>query len=157
LLKLKHPYNSKPIVLLRAGLRSFLAFYSVMAHYSYQNINNNNKPIGMYLVEAGLLSEAQVGVALADQDVTSMLFGEILVTRGWVKAQTIEYLMQKIVLPERAAAKLSFSDLESSLIRQKPKSTYTPGEHGGSLQGSRRSNSREAPSPSKEDGVNWIG
>jgi hypothetical protein len=129
-----------------------------MAHYSYSNNNNDSKPLGAYLVEAGLLSEAQVGVALADQNVTSMMFGEILVTRGWVKAQTIEYLMQKIVIPERAAARLSFSDLESSLIRQKPKSTYTPGAHNkGDLQDSKIATSHEKSAPSKEDGVNWIG
>jgi hypothetical protein len=128
-----------------------------MAYYSYPNANNSNKPLGAYLVEAGLLSEAQVGVALADQDVTSMMFGEILVTRGWVKAQTIEYLMQKIVIPERDAAKLSFSDLESSLIRQKPKSTYTPGEHHNAWQDSQMAASQKKSSSSKEDGVNWIG
>jgi hypothetical protein len=128
-----------------------------MAHYSYPNANNNSKPIGAYLVEAGLLSEAQVGVALADQGVTSMKFGEILVTRGWVKAQTIEYLMQKIVIPERAAAQVSFSDLESSLIRQKPKSTYTPGAHNDTWQDSQMAASKKKSAPSKEDGVNWIG
>jgi hypothetical protein len=143
------------IALLNTDLRSFPAFYMVMAHYSHPNISN--KPIGAYLVEAGLLSDAQVGVALADQGATSMLFGEILVTRGWLKAQTIEYLMQKIVIPERTAAQLSFSDLESSLIRQKPKSTYVPGEHDGSLQDAWMAASKKTSSQTKEDGVNWIG
>jgi hypothetical protein len=128
----------------------------VMAHYSSPQIVRSNKPIGAYLVEAGLLSEAQVGVALVDQDATSMLFGEILVTRGWVKAQTIEYLMQKIVIPERAAENCSFPELESSLIRQKPKSTYTPGAIDHSFQNSRVADSKGKHS-SKEEGVNWIG
>jgi hypothetical protein len=142
------------IVLLHTDLRSFPALLMVMAYSSQQDIKSN-KPLGAYLIEAGLLSEAQVGVALVDQGATSMLFGEILVTRGWVKAQTIEYLMQKIVIPERAAEKLSFSDLESSLIRQKPKSTYTPGMTDGSLQASRVAESK-GKHP-KEDGVNWLG
>jgi hypothetical protein len=142
------------IVLLHTDLRSFPALLMVMAYSSQQDIKSN-KPLGAYLIEAGLLSEAQVGVALADQGVTSMLFGEILVTRGWVKAQTIEYLMQKIVIPERAAERLSFSDLESSLIRQKPKSTYIPGMMDGSLQESRVADSK-GKHP-KEDGVNWLG
>ena len=142
------------IVLLRTGLRSFPALLMVMAHYSHPDIKSN-KPLGAYLIEAGLLSEAQVGVVLADQGATSMLFGEILVTRGWVKAQTIEYLMQKIVIPERAAEKLSFSDLESSLIRQKPKSTYIPGMTDGSFQESRAADSK-GKKP-KEEGVNWLG
>jgi hypothetical protein len=128
----------------------------VMAHYSSPQIVRSNKPIGAYLVEAGLLSEAQVGVALVDQGATSMLFGEILVTRGWVKAQTIEYLMQKIVIPERAAENRSFPELESSLIRQKPKSTYTPGAIDHSFQDSRVADSKGKHS-SKEEGVNWIG
>jgi hypothetical protein len=146
--------QQRMIVLLHADLRSFPALLMVMAYSSHQDIKSN-KPLGAYLIEAGLLSEAQVGVALVDQGVTSMLFGEILVTRGWVKAQTIEYLMQKVVIPERTAEKLSFSDLESSLIRQKPKSTYTPGMTNGSLQESRVANSR-GKHP-KEDGVNWLG
>jgi hypothetical protein len=128
-----------------------------MAYYSSPQTVQSIKPLGAYLVEAGLLSEAQVGVALVDQDATSMLFGEILVTRGWVKAQTIEYLMQKIVLPERAAEKRSFPELESSLIRQKPKSTYTPDMTERSFQTSRIADSKEKHSASKEDGVNWIG
>jgi hypothetical protein len=142
------------IVLLHADLRSFPALLMVMAYSSHQDIKRN-KPLGAYLIEAGLLSEAQVGVALVDQGATSMLFGEILVTRGWVKAQTIEYLMQKIVIPERVAEKLSFSDLESSLIRQKPKSTYAPGMTNGSLQESRVADFK-GKHP-KEDGVNWLG
>jgi hypothetical protein len=59
------------------------------------------KPIGSYLVEAGLLSLGQVEVILADQRATGMKFGEIAVTRGWVKHQTIEYLMSRVILPER--------------------------------------------------------
>ena len=128
-----------------------------MAYYSSPQTIQSTKPLGAYLVEAGLLSEAQVGVALVDQGATSMLFGEILVTRGWVKAQTIEYLMQKIVLPERAAEKLSFPELESSLIRQKPKSTYTPGATDSFLQHSRIADSKKKNSSGKEEGVNWIG
>jgi hypothetical protein len=59
------------------------------------------KPLGAYLIEAGLLSEAQVQVILADQLATDMKFGEIAAVRGWVKQQTIDYLMDKVVIPER--------------------------------------------------------
>lgn len=61
------------------------------------------KRLGGYLVEAGLLTPAQVDVALNDQKMTGMLFGEILATRGWVKQQTIDYLMKKVIEPERQA------------------------------------------------------
>ena len=62
------------------------------------------KRLGGYLVEAGLLSPGQIDVALNDQKLTGMRFGDILVTRGWVKQQTIEYLMQKVIVPERQAS-----------------------------------------------------
>ncbi|NJL23082.1 MAG: hypothetical protein HC895_23290 [Leptolyngbyaceae cyanobacterium SM1_3_5] len=64
------------------------------------------KRLGDYLVEAGLLSEAQIHVALNDQNLAKqqgspMKFGEILATRGWVKQQTIDYFMKKLVVPDR--------------------------------------------------------
>lgn len=64
------------------------------------------KRLGGYLVDAGLLTPAQVDVALNDQKMTGMRFGEILAARGWVKQQTIEYLMQKVILPEQKAIHL---------------------------------------------------
>jgi hypothetical protein len=66
-----------------------------------QQAFEQSKPLGEYLIEAGLLTEAQVYVALNDQQMTGMRFGDILATRGWVKEQTIEYLMEKIVVPDR--------------------------------------------------------
>lgn len=61
-----------------------------------------SKRLGDYLVEAGLLSKGQIEVALADQVNNNLKFGDILVRRGWIKEETIEYLMEKIILPERA-------------------------------------------------------
>lgn len=60
-----------------------------------------SKRLGGYLVEAGLLTTAQVDVALNDQKITGMRFGEILVVRGWVKQQTIDFIMKRVILPER--------------------------------------------------------
>jgi len=74
------------------------------------------KFIGEYLIEAGLLTQAQVGVALTDQDSSPMMFGEIIATRGWVKSQTIEYLMQKIIEPERQS--FLATELSSGMARQ---------------------------------------
>jgi hypothetical protein len=59
------------------------------------------KYIGSYLVEAGLLSTAQVDVILCDQTTTSMRFGEIVASRGWLKEQTIEYLMKYLIAPHQ--------------------------------------------------------
>jgi hypothetical protein len=59
------------------------------------------KRLGSYLIDAGLLTEFQVDVALNDQEATGMRFGDIIVERGWVKRQTIEYLTRKIISMER--------------------------------------------------------
>jgi hypothetical protein len=61
------------------------------------------KRIGGYLIDAGLLTIDQVNVALNDQRATGMRFGEILVARGWLKEQTIEWVMEKVVIPEKKA------------------------------------------------------
>jgi hypothetical protein len=60
-----------------------------------------DKRLGSYLIDAGLLTAFQVDVALTDQDSTGMRFGDIIVERGWVKKQTIEYLHRKIIELER--------------------------------------------------------
>jgi hypothetical protein len=60
-----------------------------------------DKRLGSYLIDAGLLSPSQVDVALNDQASTGMRFGEIIVERGWVKQQTIDYLHRKIIELER--------------------------------------------------------
>jgi hypothetical protein len=74
-----------------------------------------SKRLGDYLVEAGLLTDSQIEVALADQLTTGLRFGEVLVRRGWIKEETIEYLMQKIIVPERAGSgQNAASYLESS-------------------------------------------
>ncbi|MGF1601263.1 MAG: hypothetical protein ACFCU8_04455 [Thermosynechococcaceae cyanobacterium] len=62
------------------------------------------KRLGHYLIEADLLSAAQVEVALCDQQATGLRFGEVLVKRGWLKEQTIEFLMSNIILPQRTVA-----------------------------------------------------
>ena len=72
------------------------------------------KRLGDYLVEAGLLTKAQIEVALADQVTTNLRFGDILIRRGWIKEETIEYLMEKVVLPERTGLQNATSYLESS-------------------------------------------
>ncbi|MGB8701814.1 MAG: hypothetical protein WCD18_20555 [Thermosynechococcaceae cyanobacterium] len=134
----------------------------------------SSKPLGAYLIEAGLLNEAQVGVALADQNTTAMPFGEIVVTRGWVKEQTIEYLMKKVILPERRAAKNTQSSLAEGLARQRPASANPSTADLGSAQSQatpphsinpktttppRPINPKTTTPPTApmEEGVNWIG
>lgn len=66
------------------------------------------KRLGSYLVDAGLVSPAQIDVALNDQEfMDNMRLGDILVTRGWIKQQTLDYLIEKIVEPEQQRARQS--------------------------------------------------
>lgn len=81
---------------------------------SAQTSVTESKRLGDYLVEAGLLTESQIEVALADQLTTRLRFGEVLVRRGWVKEETIEYLMQKVIVPERSGLDQNQSFLASS-------------------------------------------
>jgi hypothetical protein len=122
------------------------------------------KPLGAYLVEAGLLSDAQVTVALTDQNLTSMSFGEIVVTRGWVKEQTIEYLMEKVILPERKSVNTPPVELESGLVRQgiplkTRKSVGSVGPDRSPHLPTRPVGSKATTPPTAGDteGVQWIG
>jgi hypothetical protein len=69
---------------------------------SSPSLSSSSKCIGNYLLEAGLLSAAQVDVILSDQASTGMRFGEIAVSRGWLKEQTIEYLMKHLIMPQQS-------------------------------------------------------
>ncbi|MEN9230697.1 MAG: hypothetical protein Q6L68_07310 [Thermostichus sp. DG02_5_bins_236] len=51
--------------------------------------------IGQVLLQAGLLTEAQVQVALQDQSYCGVRFGEILVTRNWIKQETVDFLVEQ--------------------------------------------------------------
>lgn len=61
------------------------------------------KRLGNYLVDAELVTPAQIEVALADQRATGSRLGDILVARGWLKPGTIEFIMEKVVVPERSS------------------------------------------------------
>lgn len=52
--------------------------------------------IGTHLVEAGLVTQAQVEQALLEQQTSNKRLGEILVNHGWVTSQTVEYMMKLI-------------------------------------------------------------
>ena len=101
------------------------------------------RPIGAYLVEAGLLTDAQVGVALADQSTTAMPFGEIVVARGWVKEQTVEFIMEKVVVPERAPQ--TASGMQDCLTRRRRPVSGQP------------TSAASNRSPADQGGISWIG
>ncbi len=58
-------------------------------------IEHLSKPLGVYLREANLLTDDQIRVALWDQQATGMLFGDVLLARGWVDEETLEYYLQQ--------------------------------------------------------------
>ena len=73
-------------------------------------LSSYQKRLGAYLLEAGLVSPDQINVALNDQQATGMKFGEVLVARGWLKEVTVEWIMEKVVLPERQAIESQISE-----------------------------------------------
>jgi hypothetical protein len=79
--------------------------------------------LGSYLIEAGLITSAQVAVVLNDQNFGhDMRFGEVLVARGWVKPETIEFVMKRVVEPERRAALARSTSRSPQAATQTPKS-----------------------------------
>jgi hypothetical protein len=76
------------------------------------------KPIGSYLEDAGLLNSDQIKVILADQQATGMKFGEIAVARGWVKEKTIEWIIQKVITPERQAKQIADRRTTAETLKQ---------------------------------------
>ncbi|HHP7244681.1 MAG TPA: hypothetical protein ACFE0H_08355 [Elainellaceae cyanobacterium] len=142
--------------------------------YQFQTVPtalNTRKRIGSYLEEAGLVTRAQIDVALNDQKATGMRFGEVLAARGWVKQQTIEYLMKKIVVPERRSkgAAPQNADRNASPSRSVPpppppqsqaSRQSNPSQKPDSQQQQRREVpiSKPLPSvPSSDGDVNWVG
>ena len=77
------------------------------------------KRFGSYLLDAGLITECQIDVVLRDQQATGMRFGDILVERGWVKRQTIEFFFIKIIKPERELGEALSLQVVKDLLRKK--------------------------------------
>ncbi|NJK29407.1 MAG: hypothetical protein HC940_04245 [Acaryochloris sp. SU_5_25] len=99
---------------------SQLVPHAQMSSRSHQKTFADSKKLGNYLMEAGLLTTAQLEVALADQQITGMRLGEVLVRRGWIKEETIEYLMEKVILPERSSSpdqSSSYLELSRKLLK----------------------------------------
>lgn len=124
-------------------------------------LSGGRKRLGSYLVEAGLLSPAQIDVVLNDQKVTGMKFGEVIAARGWVKQKTIDYLMKKVVLPEREALKPEPKHQLKGATRQpETQGQSLPPQAAHGMDSSERRVPISKPLPSvqtKGEGVNWVG
>jgi len=87
------------------------------------NRKRTEKPLGVYLVEAGIVTPDQVKIALNEQKLSQkQRLGEILSSHGWVEQQTIEYLVDKVILPERQ----TIEQLAYAQIHQSDRSQLNP-------------------------------
>lgn len=59
------------------------------------------KQLAVYLLEAGLITAAQVMVARYDQKATGMRFSEIVIARGWLSQELLDDLYENVIIPER--------------------------------------------------------
>ncbi len=81
-----------------------------------------SKPLGMYLLEADLVSSFQLELALQDQSYYSNLrLGEILALRGWIKQETADFFAQdwQTLIKQSRKNPLGFYLKQSALLSEK--------------------------------------
>lgn len=61
------------------------------------------KRLLVYLLESGLVVQAQLPVLQYDREMTGKAFSEILIDRGWVRKQTLDFLVERVIIPEQRA------------------------------------------------------
>jgi hypothetical protein len=86
--------------------------------------SQNLKPIGSYLVEAALIKTEQLQEALSQQKTHSIPIGEILASNGWVRQETIEYLMERIICVERCLGIENTPDVSTRPANPAPLGKY---------------------------------
>ncbi|MGK7895930.1 MAG: pentapeptide repeat-containing protein [Xenococcus sp. (in: cyanobacteria)] len=67
-----------------------------------QQLSNNNlpnpqlkKPLGAILLEAGLVSNSQIEISLAEQKQNNQKIGKILAYHGWINQKTADFFVEK--------------------------------------------------------------
>ncbi|ELS03067.1 putative low-complexity protein [Xenococcus sp. PCC 7305] len=82
--------------------------------------SNSNKPLGEILVEAGLVSLAQIEIALQEQSESNLKIGEILALHGWIKQETADFFVEQWVklLAEEQKQPLVYYFKESGLLEE---------------------------------------
>lgn len=63
-----------------------------------EGIASRRKRIGEYLIEAGLITSAQLSYALLEQKKNNVRIGEIIVNQGWLNQKTIDFLVEELCL-----------------------------------------------------------
>jgi len=61
------------------------------------------KRLLVYLLESGLVTQAQLQVLQYDRQMTGKDFSEILMDRGWVRKKTLDFLVDRVIIPEQRA------------------------------------------------------
>lgn len=57
-------------------------------------VNKEKHPLGYYLKSAALLDEKQINIILTNQGKTGMKFGEMAISEGWVKQETVDLFLE---------------------------------------------------------------
>ncbi|MGB3513575.1 MAG: WecB/TagA/CpsF family glycosyltransferase [Microcoleaceae cyanobacterium] len=61
-------------------------------------MKSHKYPLGQYLKLAGFLDDVKINLILEEQTQTGMKFGEIAVNKGWVKRETVDFLMTELIV-----------------------------------------------------------
>ena len=82
-------------------------------HWSTLLSQKPKQPLGQYFKQAALLSDQQIELILEEQKQTNLRFGELAISKGWLKQTTVDFFL-KYLAPE------SQSRLELNAV-EKPK------------------------------------
>ncbi|ELR99206.1 hypothetical protein [Gloeocapsa sp. PCC 73106] len=87
------------ILALRGWIKQETADF--FAQQWYDKIASPQKrPLGYYLMEAGLLNEQQIEAILKEQQTNWLKFGAIAVLKGWLKKTTVDFFVGNL-FPDR--------------------------------------------------------
>jgi ubiquinone/menaquinone biosynthesis C-methylase UbiE len=65
------------------------------------SIDAPKKAIGHYLIESGLLTTVQIELVLNEQQKNPIRIGELIAKKGWISQHTIDFLVERVIEPER--------------------------------------------------------
>ncbi|CAN5270738.1 hypothetical protein BH11CYA1_BH11CYA1_29100 [soil metagenome] len=87
-----------------------------------QPVNQVTNKLGELLIEAGLVSRAQLDAALIQGESTGLPLGRVLVTNGWLSEQLLSSALnaQILVRDRRVTREQAISSLRAALERQVP-------------------------------------
>ena len=89
---------------------------------------SETQPLGYYLQEAALIDKEQIEILIEEQKQTGMLWGELVLQKGWVKKKTINFFLKYLGEKERNLDFLSPSNraiIKSLHLENKAASPYS--------------------------------